>query len=64
MNSSDSSAGLVLSSAVAEPSMAPRVEIEGLTLAYGRQPVLQGLQWRLHPGQVVGLLGVSSFSVQ
>ena len=57
MNSSDSSAGLVLSSAVAEPSMAPRVEIEGLTLAYGRQPVLQGLQWRLHPGQVVGLLG-------
>ena len=56
-NSSASSAGLVLSSALARPSMAPRVEIEGLTLAYGRQPVLQGLQWRLEPGQVVGLLG-------
>ncbi len=57
MNSRASSAGLVLSSAVAAPAMAPRVEIEGLTLAYGRQPVLQGLQWRLDPGQVVGLLG-------
>ena len=57
MNSSASSAGLVLSSAAAWPPMAPRAEIEGLTLAYGGQPVLQGLQWRLDPGQVVGLLG-------
>jgi ABC-2 type transport system ATP-binding protein len=57
MNSSASSAGLVLSSAAAWPAMAPRAEIEGLTLAYGGQPVLQGLQWRLDPGQVVGLLG-------
>ncbi len=56
MNSSATSAGLVLSSAAAWPP-APRVEIEGLTLAYGRQPVLQDLQWRLDPGQVVGLLG-------
>jgi ABC-2 type transport system ATP-binding protein len=56
MNSSASSAGLVLSSAAAWPS-APRVEIEGLTLAYGRRQVLQDLQWRLDPGQVVGLLG-------
>ena len=56
MNSSASSAGLVLSSAAAWAS-APRVEIEGLTLAYGRQPVLQDLHWRLGAGQVVGLLG-------
>ena len=56
MNSSASSAGLVLSSAAAWPC-APRVEIQGLTLAYGRQQVLQGLQWRLDPGQVIGLLG-------
>ena len=57
MNTSLTSAGLVLSSAEAWPATAPRVEIEGLTLAYGRQPVLQDLQWRLDPGQVVGLLG-------
>ena len=57
MNLSASSAGLVLSSADAGPTTAPRVEIEGLSLAYGRQPVLQGLQWQLHAGQVVGLLG-------
>jgi len=56
MNSSASSAGLVLSSVAAWPC-APRVEIQGLTLAYGRQQVLQGLQWRLDPGQVIGLLG-------
>jgi ABC-2 type transport system ATP-binding protein len=56
MNPSATSAGLVLSSAAAWPST-PRVEIEGLALAYGRQQVLQDLQWRLDPGQVVGLLG-------
>lgn len=57
MNSRATSAGLVLSSAAAWPTTAPRAEIEGLTLAYGGQPVLQGLRWRLDPGQVVGLLG-------
>lgn len=51
------SAGLVLSSGDALPVAAGRVEIDGLTLGYGRQPVLQALQWRLQPGQVVGLLG-------
>ncbi len=57
MNSRASSAGLVLRSADAVPTTAPRVEIDGLTLAYARQPVLKGLQWQLHAGQVVGLLG-------
>ncbi len=57
MITSATSAGLVLSSADAWPPTAPRVEIEALTLAYGRQPVLKGLQWRLDAGQVVGLLG-------
>lgn len=57
MNSRATSASLVLSSAAAWPTTAPRAEIEGLTLAYGGQPVLQGLRWRLDPGQVVGLLG-------
>lgn len=56
MNATHSS-GLVLSCADAGPATAPRVEIDGLTLAYGRQPVLKGLQWRLDAGQVVGLLG-------
>jgi ABC-2 type transport system ATP-binding protein len=36
----------------------PTVEINGVTLAYGGGPsVLRGLDWRLLPGQVVGLLG-------
>jgi ABC-2 type transport system ATP-binding protein len=36
---------------------APTVRVHGLSLAYGRTPVLQNLDWRLQPGQVVGLLG-------
>jgi ABC-2 type transport system ATP-binding protein len=28
-----------------------------LNLAYGKKPVLKGLDWQLHPGQVIGLLG-------
>jgi len=32
-------------------------ELRGVSLAYGRQPVLRELDWRLLPGQVVGLLG-------
>ena len=36
----------------------PTVEITGANLAYsGGPPVLRGLDWRLLPGQVVGLLG-------
>ena len=57
MNPSLASNGLVLSSADALPAATPRVDISGLTLAYGRQRVLQGLHWQLQPGQVVGLLG-------
>ncbi|WP_326541043.1 ABC transporter ATP-binding protein [Pseudorhodoferax sp.] len=33
------------------------VDVRGLRLAYGGQPVLQGVDWQLPPGQVVGLLG-------
>ncbi len=47
--------GLGLLALPAEP--AASVEIEGLGLAYRGHPVLQGLDWRLQPGQVVGLLG-------
>jgi ABC-2 type transport system ATP-binding protein len=36
---------------------AASVEIAGLSLGYRGRPVLQGLDWRLLPGQVVGLLG-------
>ncbi len=36
---------------------APSVRIQGLTLHYDKTPVLQGLDWALLPGQVVGLLG-------
>ena len=33
------------------------VNLQGLSLSYGKQPVLQGLDWVLQPGQVIGLLG-------
>lgn len=33
------------------------VELSGVHLAYGKQPVLAGVDWTLLPGQVVGLLG-------
>ncbi|MDC8785671.1 ABC transporter ATP-binding protein [Roseateles koreensis] len=32
-------------------------QLTGVTLSYGRQQVLTGLDWSLLPGQVVGLLG-------
>jgi len=35
----------------------PSVVLQGLHLRYERQPVLDGLDWQLLPGQVVGLLG-------
>jgi ABC-2 type transport system ATP-binding protein len=33
------------------------VQISGLQLGYRGRPVLQGLDWQMHPGQVIGLLG-------
>ena len=48
-------AGLGLLSSQAQPTAS--VEVEGLSVAYRGQSVLQQLQWRLLPGQVVGLLG-------
>ncbi len=50
-----STAGLGLLAQHAEP--AASVEIHSLSLGYRGRPVLQGLDWRLQPGQVVGLLG-------
>ena len=39
-------------------STSPTAEMAGVSLAYpGGAPVLQGLDWQLLPGQVVGLLG-------
>jgi ABC-2 type transport system ATP-binding protein len=35
----------------------PTADVRGLNLAYGKKPVLKGLDWQLHPGQVIGLLG-------
>ncbi|MEJ6006210.1 ABC transporter ATP-binding protein [Paucibacter sp. AS339] len=35
----------------------PSAELRGLSLSYGPQRVLDGLNWQLLPGQVVGLLG-------
>ena len=45
--------------AVANAHVAPRptVDMRGLSLAYSKKPVLKGLDWQLHPGQVIGLLG-------
>lgn len=48
-------AGLGLLAHHGEP--AASVEVDGLGLGYRGRPVLQGLDWRLQPGQVVGLLG-------
>jgi ABC-2 type transport system ATP-binding protein len=50
---------------IASPSLAlhaaalprPSVTLGGLRLRYGALPVLDGLDWQLLPGQVVGLLG-------
>jgi ABC-2 type transport system ATP-binding protein len=40
------------------PTPSPSARIQGLSLAYGSgAPVLDGLDWELLPGQVVGLLG-------
>jgi ABC-2 type transport system ATP-binding protein len=53
--SSSASAGLGLRATAAEP--AASVQITGLQLGYRGRPVLQGLDWQMHPGQVIGLLG-------
>ncbi len=50
-------AGLALQTAAALPPAPASVQIQGLALAYRGRPVLQGLDWTLQPGQVVGLLG-------
>jgi ABC-2 type transport system ATP-binding protein len=39
------------------PDPAPSVTLNGLRVAFGAQTVLDGLDWALLPGQVVGLLG-------
>jgi len=39
------------------PDPAPSVTLAGLRVAFGAQTVLDGLDWALLPGQVVGLLG-------
>lgn len=41
----------------APPGATPSVVVDDLAVGYGGNPVLQGLHWRLQPGQVVGLLG-------
>jgi ABC-2 type transport system ATP-binding protein len=40
-----------------QPDPAPSVTLAGLRVAFGAQTVLDGLDWALLPGQVVGLLG-------
>jgi ABC-2 type transport system ATP-binding protein len=47
--------GLTLSSSTLQPEAS--VQLQGLRLQYGQQQVLDGLDWQLLPGQVVGLLG-------
>lgn len=53
-------AGLALHAAGLSDAGVPArlsVDVRGLHLGYGSRPVLQGLDWQLQPGQVVGLLG-------
>jgi len=40
-----------------QPGPAASVTARGLHVGYGKQTVLDGLDWSLRPGQVVGLLG-------
>jgi ABC-2 type transport system ATP-binding protein len=54
-SASSANAGLGLRATAAEP--AASVQITGLQLGYRGRPVLQGLDWQMHPGQVIGLLG-------
>ncbi|HEY4081125.1 MAG TPA: ABC transporter ATP-binding protein [Burkholderiaceae bacterium] len=49
------SGGLSLNSAQPQPAVS--VQLQSLHLSYGDKPVLDGLDWQLLPGQVVGLLG-------
>ena len=53
------SAGLQLATPLGSQSAAlsPAISLQGLQLRYGRQTVLDGIDWQLMPGQVVGLLG-------
>lgn len=39
------------------PASQSIVELHNVTMGYGKRPVLKGLDWRLAPGQVIGLLG-------
>ena len=55
MNAALSSASLSSHSPRSDP--APSVTVSGLRLAYGNHAVIDGLNWELLPGQVVGLLG-------
>lgn len=52
-------AGLSLTNQAAAASLQPdaSVRLSGLRLSYGKTSVLDGLDWQLLPGQVVGLLG-------
>jgi len=52
-----SAASLTLHASSTLTEARPSVAIEGLRVAYGRQTVLDGLDWSLLAGQVVGLLG-------
>ena len=54
-----SAAGLQLATPLSSQSAAlsPAVRLQGLRLRYGAQTVLDGIDWQLMPGQVVGLLG-------
>jgi ABC-2 type transport system ATP-binding protein len=55
MTASTAAAALALHAPPDDPP--PSVVLQGVALRYGRQTVLQGLDWALLPGQVVGLLG-------
>ncbi len=50
-----SSAGIGLQASTALPSAS--VQLQGIAVRYGNHVVLEGLDWQLLPGQVVGLLG-------
>ena len=48
----------LLAATTPTPTPTPTAELAGVSLAYTLgEPVLRGLDWRLLPGQVVGLLG-------
>jgi ABC-2 type transport system ATP-binding protein len=46
-----------VASTVNEPQAPPVLDVNGLSVAYGRQAVVEGVSFQIHHGEIFGLLG-------